>query len=73
MSDEKITPSVKLLPAIPIWWDTTLTIFNKYEDPLTQVVTWHKHILTKCFWKYVGDKVQINQVTLETNNIICRI
>ena len=57
----------------PVWWDTTITIFNKYQDPQTQVVTWHKHIVEKCFWKYVGDKVTINNTTLETNNIICRI
>lgn len=57
----------------PIWWDTQLTIYNKYEDPQTQVITWYKYTVTDCFWKYVGDKIDINGVTLETNNTICRI
>lgn len=70
---DRIDPIPEILSVLPAWWDTTLTVFNKYEDPLTQVVTWHKKVLTKCFWKYVGDKVQINQSVLETNNIICRI
>lgn len=57
----------------PVWWETTLTIYNRYEDPNTQVVRWYPHIVHNCFWKYVGDKVSINNVTLETNNTICRI
>lgn len=57
----------------PEWWDTTLTIFNKYEDSLTQVITWYKTVVDTCFWKYTGDKININDVTLETNNTICRI
>lgn len=57
----------------PIWWDTTLTIYNKYKDPQTQLIRWYRKSVTNCFWKNVGDKVNINQVVLETNNIICRI
>lgn len=57
----------------PEWWETTLTIFNKHTDSQTQVVTWYKTVVENCFWKYTGDKVSINDVTLETNNIICRI
>lgn len=61
------------IQAYPVWWDTTLTIFNKYEDPVTQVVTWFKHVVVECFWKPTGNKVVINNVTIETDDIICRI
>lgn len=57
----------------PIWWDTTLTIYNKFEDAQTQIVTWYRSVVENCFWKYVGDKIVVNQTVLETNNIICRI
>lgn len=57
----------------PVWWDTTLTIYNKFEDAQTQVVTWYRNVVENCFWKYVGDKIVVNQTVLETNNIICRI
>lgn len=57
----------------PVWWDTKLTIFNKSTDALTDVVRWYKHIVDNCFWKYVGDKITINDTVLQTNNIICRI
>ena len=57
----------------PSWWDTTVTLYNRYEDPLTQLVTWYKTIITGCFWKNVHDKLKIGEVVLETDSVICRI
>ena len=57
----------------PIWWDTDLTIYNKFTDPQTQLIKWYRTVLTNCFWKYVGDKVSVGNTVLETNDIICRI
>ena len=57
----------------PKWWDTTVTIYNKFTDPQTKVIMWYRTVVEGVFWKYVGDKVTINQTVLETNNIICRI
>ena len=56
-----------------VWWDDTITVYNKYEDLQTHLITWYKTILTNCFYKDVGEDVKINNVELETNNIICRI
>ena len=57
----------------PIWWDTTLTIYNKYEDPTTHVVRWFRTVVTGAFWKYTGNKITIGKTVLETNDTICRI
>lgn len=57
----------------PIWWDTTITIYNKYEDPQTRVVTWHRTVVNGCFWKASGDKVSVGAVTIDTKSILCRI
>lgn len=57
----------------PEWWDTTLTIYNKFEDPITHVIRWYRTVLTNCFWKYTGNKIKVGNVTLETDNSICRI
>ena len=57
----------------PVWWDTTVTIYNKYTDSQTQVVTWYKNTINGCFWQYVRDKAVIGDTTLETNRTICRI
>ena len=57
----------------PSWWNTTITLFNKYEDPQTQVISWFKHTISGCFWSYTGKKVKINDVSLDTSSTICRI
>ena len=57
----------------PPWWDTTITLYNKYEDPQTHVITWFRHVINGTFWKYTGNKVVVNRVTLETDTTTCRI
>lgn len=57
----------------PYWWNTTLTIYNQYSDPVTEVVTWFRTVVNNCFWKYSGERVLINDVELNTSTIICRI
>lgn len=57
----------------PVWWDDTITVYNKYVDPQTMVITWFRHILHNVFLKRTGNKVTINNVELETDGIICRI
>jgi len=61
------------MSSYPAWWDTTLTVYNKFEDKLTNKITWYRTVLTDCFWKYTGNKVTVNDVVLETNNTIARI
>ena len=60
-------------PGYPVWWDTTLTIYNKYEDPQTDVISWYRTVVTDCFWKASGDKVFIGQVVLDSKSVLCRI
>lgn len=57
----------------PIWWEDTVTIYNKYENSQTGVITWFKTIISGCFWKNTGNRVTINDVILDTENVICRI
>lgn len=57
----------------PEWWNATITVFNKYEDPTTRKITWHKTVLQNCFWKYTGNKIVVGETTLDTNTTICRI
>lgn len=57
----------------PIWWNTTITIYNKFEDKQTQLIKWYRTVLDNCFWKYTGDKVSVGNTILETNDIICRV
>ena len=58
----------------PDWWDKKITIYNKYTDNSTRVVTWYRTVLTDplSFWKEVGDRTVVGNVTLDTKSIICR-
>lgn len=57
----------------PKWWDTTITIYNRYEDSQTNLVTWYRYVVTGAFWKYSGNKIVVGNTVLETKDIICRI
>jgi hypothetical protein len=57
----------------PAWWNTTITVFNKYEDPTTRRITWYKTVLQNCFWKNTGNRIVAGETTLETDSTICRI
>lgn len=57
----------------PVWWDTTITLYNKYEDPQTQVIRWYRTVIEKCFWQNVGDKLIVGTTALDTTKLICRI
>lgn len=57
----------------PSWWNETITVYNKYKDPVSNLITWHRHIVNGAFWKDVGNKVTIGDTVIETDAIICRI
>lgn len=57
----------------PIWWETTITLYNRYEDPQTNIVRWYRTKISDCFWKASGDKVSIGQVVLDSKSVLCRI
>lgn len=57
----------------PMWWSDDITVFNKYTDKQTNLVTWYKTVLNNCFWKNTGSKLVINDTVVDTNDIITRI
>lgn len=57
----------------PVWWDTTVTVYNKYTNTQTSLVLWYKTVLTDCFWKFDGSTIRVGDVTLDSKSILCRI
>ena len=57
----------------PEWWCDKVTVFNKYEDPQTNIITWYRTVVDECFWKNTGIKVRLGNVELDTDTVICRI
>lgn len=60
-------------PGFPVWWDTTVTIYNKFVDTQTSVVKWYKTVVTDCFWQLTGTEVKVGNTTLDSKSIVCRI
>ena len=58
---------------VPPWWEKDITVYNRYEDKVSNVVTWYRHHLSNCFFAYEGNQLTIGSTVLETNTTICRI
>lgn len=57
----------------PVWWETTVTLYNKYVDPLTHNVSYIRRVLEGCFWDNAGSMVTVGNVQIQSNDVICRI
>ena len=57
----------------PSWWNQSVTVYNKFENPETREITWYKTILHNCFWKYTENRLSVNDTVIETNATICRV
>ena len=57
----------------PAWWDATITVYNKYTNPLTKAVTWFRHVLSGCFWDNTGNRLIAENAQIQSNDVVCRI
>lgn len=55
------------------WWNETITVYNKYTDPVSNLITWHRHVVTGAFWKNTGNEITIDKIVIDTDTIICRM
>jgi len=55
------------------WFDDTITLYNKYVDPVTKKVKWYRHVITDCFYKHTVEKITVGKTTIDSNSSICRI
>lgn len=56
----------------PVWWDTTVTLYNRYEASNGEI-TWYRTVLKGCFWKYETDYTRIDNATQMTKVLLCRV
>lgn len=55
------------------WWNDAITLYCKYEDPVTKKVKWFRYIIEGCFYKHTVEKLTVGKTTIEGNSTICRI
>lgn len=57
----------------PIWWDSTVTIYNKFVDKQTDITLWFRNVIPDCFWQLSGTEVNVGGTVLDAKHIVCRI
>ena len=57
----------------PVWWESTITLFNRYQDPLTDLITWRRTVIKDCFVKRAHNRIIIGNTSIETGNKLVRI
>lgn len=55
-----------------MFWNKTLTLYNKYEDE-NGLIKWHRHRLEHCFYKATKNKVNVGNVQINSDQSIARI
>ena len=55
-----------------MFWNKTLTLYNKHEDE-SGLITWRRHKLEHCFFKATKNKVNVGNVQIESGQNIVRI
>lgn len=55
------------------WWDSTITIYNKFKDKDTDKVTWYRTVLDNCFYQHTQNEVTVGQAKIASDVSICRI
>lgn len=56
-----------------MFWNKTITLYNKYEDDQTGTVKWYRHIVHNCFYKSTDKTENAGGIRLKTNDNVIRI
>lgn len=57
----------------PVWWNQSITVFNRFDDPATHRITWYKSKVDGCFWKYTENRLTVGETVLESAVTLCRV
>ena len=56
-----------------MFWNKTITLYNKYTDEQTGIIRWYRHSLENCFYKSTNNKINVGSVQLQTDDNVIRI
>lgn len=56
-----------------MFWDKTITLYNRYENDETGEIIWYRHLFHNCFVKQTNNKTNVGGVQLTTTDNIIRI
>lgn len=73
---QNIAPFLDAIPSqtsakYPRWWDRRITLFIKYIDPETDIVTWYRKVINNCFFKETVTRTSSgNTITQKAESIL---
>jgi hypothetical protein len=56
-----------------MFWNKTITLYNKYEDEQTGLIRWYRKVIENCFVKTTNNKVTVGNVLLQSDENIVRV
>lgn len=56
-----------------MFWNKTITLYNKYEDAETGAVKWCRRSIENCFYKTTKNTVDVGNVQMKTDDNVIRI
>lgn len=57
----------------PEWWNSTVTLYNKFVDRDSGEIKWFRTVLTDCFYNHTVEKLSVGQTVIESNVSVCRV
>lgn len=57
----------------PAWWNTTITLYNKFVDPKSKKSIWYEHIIPDCFYSKTQEEIIINNTKIVSDVSTCRL
>ena len=55
------------------WWDSTITLYNKFIDKETKKVSWYRTVIEECFYQHSQNEIVVGQAKIASDVSICRI
>ncbi len=56
-----------------MFWNKTITLYNKREEAETGLIKWYRHTIDNCFYKTTNNTVNVGNAQLKTDDNVIRI
>ncbi len=56
-----------------MFWNKTITLYNKFENEKTGLITWHRHKIEQCFFKGTCSRANVGNLQKFPSESIVRI
>lgn len=55
------------------WWNSTITLYNKFKNPDDNKIYWYRHVIKDCFYNHSQNEIVVGQSKIASDVSVCRI